>query len=357
MMTNMSREAYAPIHQRKRRVHPIDELFSKYEEIGFLYPAKKQLLAPHFKSITQHWKQLIGSYERLLWVVNRWDDQPEPNFASIAVWKANNSGLFAQHLVSSGNPFLSLEVMLAAQAQVINHLSSLGISSAQNWFRPNNRYAYRVFASMLERLGAEKASLIRFQYLHQALADSTVHSTHRFLIEEVTQQDMELVEFVEKQYNPVFVQAEELDKSDLNLRSTGELYQQYGLQLSRRIFKFREPSTGRIIACVIANRAPLGLNFSFLENRAYYIVDPDLSEMTISQLLPLIHNTIRENYADLVIQQIPILTDSKTAKVLTRQGAKHIRAYMQSIWLKDGFRQWYDHIEAFLQKIEARRKN
>jgi len=36
--------------------------------------------------------------------------------------------------------------------------------------------------------------------------------------------------------------------------------------------------------------------------------------------------------------------------------ANYIRVYVQSIWLREGFSAWYDHIASFLEKIEAREK-
>ena len=129
----------------------INRLFNNYEKIGFLYPAKKKILKPFFSTIRNNWKKLAQSKEQLLWILSMNDDGEDPNYASISVWKQSNYGLFAQHLVSSGNPFLSLKVMMKAQYIAEHQFSDQEVRSSQNWFRPNNRYAYRIFASMFDK--------------------------------------------------------------------------------------------------------------------------------------------------------------------------------------------------------------
>src|SRR5260370_7941476 len=55
----------------------------------------------------------------------------------------------SQHLVCETNPYASRAVMLAAAAGAIRKGSDL---SAQNWFRPENRFPARGFGSMASSL-------------------------------------------------------------------------------------------------------------------------------------------------------------------------------------------------------------
>lgn len=332
----------------------VEEVFAKYEEVGFLYPAKKQLLQPHMPLISDHWKRLLAAPDRLLRLVNATKPGKHAHFASICVWKAANFGLFAQHLVSTGNPHLSLKVMLQAQAEAEHQFTADQVRSSQNWFRPNNRYAYRVFASMYNKLGDQKAALIRQQYLHLPLHITPTWQKTGSYVKEVFGIDPALIRFVEKRYGRVFVRAEELDQSDIQLKNTGELYGRYGLSFSRRVFKICDQTTHKVQACLIANRPPLGLNFSFLENRAYYIVEPDLSDAARLAALSAMHYLAHQVYCGIPIGAIPIVTDEQTARELVRQGAHRIREYMQSIWLREGFAEWHEHIDSFLLRIERR---
>lgn len=327
-------------------------LFKKYESIGFIYPAKKALLQPYFDQITKNWKRLLQGKEDLLWILTNRNN--EAHFASISVWKQSNYGLMAQHLVSDGNPFLSLKVMLAAQFKAEHHYNNQEVRSSQNWFRPDNRYAYRIFASMFKKLGPNRASLIPFHYLHLKLDDIAVSRSKNYSIEEVTGKDAELIRFVKKEHGAVFLKAEELDQEDIQFSTLGKKFQKHGLHRSRKVLKIKDQSSGKVMACIVANRAPLGLNFSFLENRAYYILDKNLKAGKRHKVLKAMNQAIQSYYNDLELQAIPIVTDEVSADLLEKQGAVFFKKYMQSIWLREGFPMWYDHIHSFLQKIEAR---
>lgn len=331
----------------------VSDLFKKYEEIGFMYPAKKALLEPFMKRIQKNWECLQSSEQELLWMLTN-EEINEKDFASVSFWKHSNYGLIAQHLVSSGNPFLSLKVMLAAQFKAEHHYGEDEVRSGQNWFRPNNRYAYRIFASMYEKLGPKTASLIPFQYLHLPMDREDISILGAYEIREVMGRDQDLIDFIKANYNEVFVQAEELDQEDIELQKLGKSYEACGLTRSRKVLVLIHKKTGKIQACMIANRAPLGLNFSFLENRCYYILDKSLDRDYRAILVNIMNKAVKKYYAGFALGNVPIVTDKKTSDTLQQQGAVFVREYMQSIWLREGFPLWYEHIASFLKKIEMR---
>src|SRR5882762_2602667 len=78
--------------------------------------------------------------------------------ASLAVWRTTQNGWMSQHLVSENNPYASRAVMLAAAAASIRRGRDL---SAQNWFRPENRFPARVFGSMVQTIGESLSSVQR----------------------------------------------------------------------------------------------------------------------------------------------------------------------------------------------------
>ncbi len=334
----------------------IDTLFEKYDEIGFIYPVKKALLSPYFQQITKNWEAMFKSKEDLLWVLTN-APNTRKDFASVSFWKQSNYGVIAQHLVSNGNGLLPLKLMMEAQRIAEHDYNEDQIKSGQNWFRPDNRYAFRVFASMFEKLGKDRASLIRFQYLHLPLKHITQEIQADFIVEEVTGIDLDFIAFVKRQYGNVFVRAEELDRDDIQLTAIAEKYQKSGLKRSRKIFKIKDAKSGKIVSAIIANRAPLGLNFSFLENRAYYITDKNLNSKKRAELLKVMNAVIKPYYSDFELQAIPIVADELTSQELQAQKAVFFKEYMQSIWLREGFATWYDHIYSFLAKVEARWKS
>jgi len=331
----------------------VENLFQQYERIGFIYPEKKALLAPHMQKITENWKTLAGSKENLLWILSG-NHKDNNNFSSVSVWKQNNYAMQAQHLVSDGNPFLSLKVMLASQFKAEHHFTKNELNSSQNWFRPNNRYAYRIFASMYDKLGPEKSSLRLFHYLTMPLKNIPEFTSSQFETVPVTGVDLELMNFVRAQYGEVFLEAEELNQSDIQLEGLNTAYTKYNLQRYRKVLKFKCKKSRAIKACVVVNRAPIGINFSFLENRAYYILAKNLTEKERIEVLKTMNAAIKSYYADFELGAIPIVTDELTSKSLTDLNANFLRTYMQSIWLRSGFSLWFDHIYSFLRKIESR---
>ena len=357
MNITLERQQRAKILPIRLNGNTVAGLFKKYEEIGFLYPEKKALLMPHFQEICKNWDTLLNSEEELLWMMTTDKQQIKNDFASITAWKQSNYCFFAQHLVSTGNPLMSLKVLLAAQDKAQFHHDESDIRCCQNWFRPNNRYAYRVFASIYDKLGAEKSSLLLFHYLHLSFTDVQTPVQTNLVAEEVTNRDAELITFVNGQYGNVFVRGEEIDQEDIQLDNMDAIYRKYNLSRRRKILKIRDTNTNKIIACVIANRGPLGLNFSFLENRSYYIIDKNIAEEQRPEIVATMNAAIKSFYFNFKLQVIPIVTDGITSNVLLAQKAVFQRKYMQSIWMREGFSEWYDHIYSFLQRIEGRMGN
>lgn len=343
------RGLHHPFPQFQLKAESVPELFQQYDKSGFLYPAKKKFLRPHMGRIRTNWKKALAANDQLLWVFSQHDQQTDA-FASIALWKQSNHGLLAQHLVASGHPRLSLRVMLAAQYRAQYLCEANLIHSGQNWFRPDNRQAFRLFASMISKLGPKQSSLSIFQHLHLSLDRIQPVASDHLLLEEVSGIDRFFIRFVRSEYGQVFVEAEELNRDDIQLSHLGRTYRRYGLLRSRKILKVTDRNSGRVIGAIIANRGPLGANFSFLENRAYLLTAFELSESRRAEVCRLLCEGVRDTYQDFPLGSIPIVTNELNSKCLQSFGASFIREYVQSIWLRDGFSAWYNHLESMLRQ-------
>ena len=86
--------------------------------------------------------------------------------------------------------------MLAAQFKAEHHFTKDEVNSSQNWFRPNNRYAYRVFASMYDKLGSDRSGLRLFHYSTLPLANIDTYTNTPIEISPITGVDLELITFV-----------------------------------------------------------------------------------------------------------------------------------------------------------------
>lgn len=331
----------------------IDHLFSKYEEIGFLYPEKKRIIDPYYDLIKANWEAMLQSNKDLIWLLSK-SDHDQKEFASITVVRNTMGGRLAQHLVSNRNPFSTLKIMLAAQNQAIHHSDEHEINACQNWFRPNNRYAFRIFGSINDHLGQEYSSIQQFHYLHIPQNAIQPFNSENYLIEEVHLIDAELKNFITQLSSEVFIKGEELDQEDISLQKLNKLYSEVGLERKRVVLKFTDRKSNRIVGCVIGNRAPLGLNFSFLGNRAYFFVDNHLDNAEKNVLIRLMSSSIQPFYENFRPGFIPVVTNELCANHLTRMGAIFQRIYVQSIWLQGGFHEWYKHISSFISKIEKR---
>src|ERR1700747_190286 len=137
----------------------VNEIFALYERTGFLYPDKAARLFPHLPQVRENWRRMLSAGESLLYVLTAGDKKR--GRASLAVWRTTQNGWMSQHLVSENNPYASRAVMLAAAAASIRKGRDL---SAQNWFRPENRFPARVFGSMVQTIGESLSSVQRHAY-------------------------------------------------------------------------------------------------------------------------------------------------------------------------------------------------
>src|ERR1700720_1051611 len=137
----------------------VPEIFALYEHTGFLYPDKAARLFPHLAQVRENWRRMLRAGESLLYVLTAGDKKR--GRASLAVWRTTHHGWMSQHLVSENNPHASRAVMLAAAAATIRKGCDL---SAQNWFRPENRFPARVFGSMVQTIGERLSSVQRHLY-------------------------------------------------------------------------------------------------------------------------------------------------------------------------------------------------
>jgi hypothetical protein len=151
---------------------------------------------------------------------------------------------------------------------------------------------------------------------------------------------------------PVFLRGEELDNDDVGLDALDQLYIRAGLRRFRRVFLSRRRSTGELVGVALAYRGPLGLNFSFLENRCDLIVHRGLTDIELGQVGCALLCRAAPVYADFEPRILPVVTDVDTGTALVHVGAaEFVREYAQSVWLPKGYLGWYRHVEAFYGRI------
>ncbi len=323
----------------------IDDLFERYQKAGFLYPAKMKKLAPFLPLVKDNWCKARRAGELIQWVAT-FDNKAAGEWSSISSWLSTNTGWVTQHLVTIGSPLASRAVMLAGAAV---RLADGREGSHQNWFRRGNRYANKIFGSSSAALGKDHGWIGDYGYY--LLSPRQLHApSDDLFISAVGDADLaELKEFVCGVRSAVFAQGEELFEGDINLESVDQLYQRVGLRRYRRVMLVRDRRSSRLIGAALAYRGPLGMNFSFLENRCDLLIDPSLSQEAVVPVCNALCLGVSETYRDFEPNVLPVLIDTRHSAALLSLGAEHVRDYAQCIWLNTALEKWYRHTEHFYE--------
>jgi hypothetical protein len=327
---------------------PVDEIFALYERTGFLYPDKAARLLPHLGQVKENWRRMLSRGESLLYVLTAGD--PKHGLASIAVWRTARNGWTSQHLVSENNPYASRAVMLSGSAA--SFLKGVD-ASHQNWFRPENRFPSRVFGSMVQTIGESFSSVQRHMYF--ALPRKLVLPT---------QKGIRIVPYSPSHKGPlcalataargtVYVAAEELQE-DVEFKAVDEMYRSVGLRRTRRVWLAYRGYKDEPIGAVIAYRGPLGINFSYIENRCDLLLHPTLPDSDVLSVAAGLLKAASSAYQGFELNAIPVITDQIAAAALTQLGAEFLRHYCQGIWLKGGQLRFYRHVDGFYSRLLAR---
>jgi hypothetical protein len=326
----------------------INQLFALYERTGFLYPGKAARLTPYLGQVRENWRRMLRGGESLLYVLTSGNENE--GRASIAVWRTTHHGWMSQHLVSEHNPLASRSVMLAGTAASILR----GVDeSYQNWFRPENRFPARVFGSIVETIGASLSSVQRHMYfsLPRRLSLPLTEGVRVVPYDPSYKEALAVIARLSR--GNVYATAEDLH-TDVELRGVDELYRSVGLRRTRRVWLAYRERKDEPVGAAIVYRGPLGVNFSFLENRCDLLLHPSLADSEVRGVAASLLKSSSAAYEDFELDAIPVISDPIALSALVQLGAEYLRDYCQGIWLKDGNLGFYRHIDGFYSRLLAR---
>lgn len=327
---------------------PVDEIFSLYERTGFLYPDKAARLLPHLEQVKENWRRMLRRGDSLLYVLTAGDQKH--GLASIAVWRTARNGWTSQHLVSENNPYASRAVMLSGSAA--SFLKGVD-ASHQNWFRPENRFPSRVFGSMVQTIGESFSSVQR--HLYFALPRKLVLPAQKGIriVPYSASHKGPLCAIATAARGTVYVTAEELQE-DVEFKAVDEMYRSVGLRRTRRVWLAYRGYKDEPIGAVIAYRGPLGVNFSYIENRCDLLLHPTLPDSDVTSVAAGLLKAASSAYQGFELNAIPVITDQIAAAAMSQLGAEFLRHYCQGIWLKGGQLRFYRHVDGFYSRLLAR---
>ncbi len=323
----------------------IDELFQRYEAAGFLYPEKLHRLAPFMPLVKDNWRRARAAGDLIHRVVT-YEDPVNQAWATITSWRSSRNGWNTQHLVGVGSPAASRAVMLAEHAAC---LANPHHASHQNWFQRTNRFANKIFGSILDSLGASVASVGDLSYFFLPFT-SAAALTPAVAARAVKPAESSMIRgLADVVRSHVFSCVEGLD-DDINLECVDDLFRTVGLRRYRRVFFCESDRADSVAGVALAYRGPRGLNFSFIENRCDILVDPSLDYDAVKSITTSLLAAVAPEYADCPLQGVPVVVHPANRRVMCELGARHIRDYAQSIWLRDGYEGWYCHVHRFYEK-------
>src|SRR6267378_8110989 len=325
----------------------VDQVFELYERTGFLYPEKGARLRPNLELVRDNWRRMLGAGQSLLYVLTAGDEKR--GMASLAVWRTAPHAWMPQHLVSDNNPFASRAVMLAAAAGTM--LS--GIDDAQNWFRPENRFPARVFGSMVQTIGESLCSVQRHSYFALPRRLSLPLGSKIHAVPYDPSQKQSLAAIASATRGSVYITGEDL-LGDVELRTVDEMYRSVGLRRTRSVWLAYKGSRREPVGAAIAYRGPLGLNFSYLENRCDLLLHPSLPESDALGVVASLLKASSVAYRDFELDAIPVIADQISVPALLKLGVEFVRHYCQGIWLREGHPRFYRHVDRFYSKLLVR---
>jgi len=292
----------------------VSEIFALYEHTGFLYPGKAARLFPHLGQVRENWQRMLCGGESLLYILSAGDEKR--GRASLAVWRTTHHGWMSQHLVCENNPYASRAVMLAAAAGTIRKGSDL---SAQNWFRPENRFPARVFGSMVQTIGERLSSVQRHSYFALPRTLSLPIEKRIRVVPYRPSHKQALLEIASAARGSIYVMAEEL-QHDVEFNAVDELYRSVGLRRTRHVWLAYRANKDEPIEAAMVYRGPLGVNFSYLENRCDLLLHPTLPESEVSEVASSLLSASSAAYKDFELDEIPVIAEEMATHVLFKLG-------------------------------------
>jgi len=151
----------------------------------------------------------------------------------------------------------------------------------------------------------------------------------------------------------VYMTGEDL-LGDVELQTVNEMYRSVGLRRTRSVYLAYKGSRREPVGAAIAYRGPLGVNFSYLENRCDLLLHPTLPASEVPDTTASLLSASSAAYQDFELDDIPLIADEMATEVLLGLGAAFLRHYCQGIWLKAGHHGFYQHVDGFYSKILAR---
>lgn len=305
----------------------LEDLLAKYQAAGFLYPAKRERLAHYMAAVADTWERTLAAGDDLRRVIT-FDSEDGRRWGSVDIWRSSHGTWTIQHLVGNGGGVGSRASVLTAISRC---WADPDFVSAESWFRPSNPFPNRIMGASVHAVGERLSARADYEYI--AVAPGAIPRA-QVPVRETRTASSDLLELIDRNRGHLYTVGAALAE-DPCLEAIDTRYRSVGLRRYRRIWLAASRS-GNCAGAALAHRGPLGLNFSFLENRCDIIVDQDLPEEEATDITVALLVAASEAYDDFAPDFVPAIVPKPLAGPLLAFGGSRLQTYAQIIWLSFG---------------------
>jgi hypothetical protein len=210
------------------------------------------------------------------------------------------------------------------------------------WFQPHKTLPALAFGQVVSRLNENLAAVRRYHLYDVDRGQPWPKPSPSIVVEPCVQgtaSHESLLTLLSAALGVASVAADEL-ATDLGLEELDAVYQKWGLRRYRRSWIARAAESGVALGAISAYRGPLGLNFSFLENRAELVLQPVAPHLPEDVAWALL-DAARSTYDDFELAAIPTAVWAAAGGGLPHPAATFVREYHRGLWLKEAYPEWY----------------
>lgn len=333
----------------ERNTITVEELFERYNELGFIYPAKKQELEANWDKIRHNWVQAYKLGGDILRVYTY--RAPTGEFATTTLWRSSQKGWTAEHLAAN-DPVAAMIMVMGILADGITD----GIEYVESWYRPTNPYPNRLYSRAAREIGSSHSSIRVYNYLAVYPDRLKEHLTNKFISEETKVGSHELFELACETRGHVYATGEGLADDDLTLSALHKHFQSVGLTRRRKVVLLYRPVEDTPVGAAIAYRGPLGFNLSLIENRCDILLGDSLTADEILPAVATLVDGIRDRYNGFPPGYIPMTGDNMMEDaILTSSAGRLLRRYAHFNVARDGMGKWYDSVVNTIGRVVRHR--
>lgn len=264
------------LHQAKNRhsyLHndniDLDSLWDFFFETGFVYPEKYAHISDEKERFQEIYKKLYNESPEIARHVIYQDKGRI--FGHVSMFRYyQNTWLMHHHAAVKSTKHKAGLVVMEHILQYINEyhtLPSAKMNYIACYFRPNNRFANRVFGGAAKSLDdQQKCSLDSFAYLHYEADESLQEPGETWSFAETSPDDLNTLGYWYKQQSGgLIIEGMDLSPDCTSIDEiTNQEYREAGFKRARSLYSLKK--NDELIAVFILNNSDLGMNMSDLTN-------------------------------------------------------------------------------------------